>query len=101
MNFLNGTLRAGIAGLSIPIIIHLFHKSRFMVVKFSRVREDSPGFAPSTSASRTAELFEETDPITGAKPWMLDVGCRMLDVEGGASPCDAARPEAERKEAQQ
>jgi hypothetical protein len=101
MSFLNETLLAAIAALSIPFIIHLFHQSRFKVAKCSRVREDSPGFAPSTSASRTAERFEETDPITGAKPWMLDVGCRMLDVEGGASPCDAARPEAERKEAQQ
>src|SRR5688572_4641433 len=34
MNFLNGALLAGIAALSIPIIIHLFHKSRFKVVKW-------------------------------------------------------------------
>lgn len=34
MNFLNGALLLGISALSIPIIIHLFHKSRFKVVKW-------------------------------------------------------------------
>ena len=34
MTFLNGALVAGAAALSIPIIIHLFHKSRFKVVKW-------------------------------------------------------------------
>ncbi|MEQ1851275.1 MAG: BatA domain-containing protein, partial [Chthoniobacteraceae bacterium] len=34
MNFLNAALLGGIAALSIPIIIHLFHKSRFKVVKW-------------------------------------------------------------------
>ncbi len=34
MNFLNGALIAGAAALAIPIIIHLFHKSRFKVVKW-------------------------------------------------------------------
>jgi hypothetical protein len=34
MNFLNAALLAGIAALSIPILIHLFHKSRFKVVKW-------------------------------------------------------------------
>lgn len=34
MTFLNAALVAGTAALSIPIIIHLFHKSRFKVVKW-------------------------------------------------------------------
>ena len=34
MTFLNAALLLGIAALSIPIIIHLFHKSRFKVVKW-------------------------------------------------------------------
>ena len=34
MTFLNAALLAGIAALAIPIIIHLFHKSRFQVVKW-------------------------------------------------------------------
>lgn len=34
MNFLNGALLAGAAALAIPIIIHLFHKSRFEVVRW-------------------------------------------------------------------
>ncbi len=34
MNFLNGALLAGAAALAIPILIHLFHKSRFQVVKW-------------------------------------------------------------------
>ena len=34
MNFLNAALLAGVAALSIPIIIHLFHKSRFKIVKW-------------------------------------------------------------------
>lgn len=34
MNFLNLALLGGVAALSIPIIIHLFHKSRFEVVKW-------------------------------------------------------------------
>ncbi len=34
MNFLNIALLGGIAALSIPIIIHLFHRSRFKVVKW-------------------------------------------------------------------
>lgn len=34
MTFLNWTLLAGIAALAIPILIHLFHKSRFQVVKW-------------------------------------------------------------------
>jgi hypothetical protein len=101
MNFLDGTLRAGIAALSIPIIIHLFHKSRFMVVKSSRVREDSPALDPSTSASFKDEWSDEIDPITGVKPWMLDVGCRKLDVDGGTSASGAIRTEPERGEAQQ
>jgi four helix bundle protein len=67
----------------------------------SRVREDSPAFDPSTSASCTDERLEETDPITGAKPWMLDVGCWMLDVEGGASVRNEIQTESEREEAQQ
>ena len=34
MNFLNAALVAGAAALAIPILIHLFHKSRFKVVKW-------------------------------------------------------------------
>ncbi len=34
MNFLNGALLFGALALSIPIIIHLFHKSRFQIVKW-------------------------------------------------------------------
>lgn len=34
MTFLNAALLAGAAALAIPIIIHLFHKSRFKVVKW-------------------------------------------------------------------
>jgi hypothetical protein len=34
VNFLNIALLGGIAALSIPIIIHLFHRSRFKVVKW-------------------------------------------------------------------
>jgi Aerotolerance regulator N-terminal/von Willebrand factor type A domain/CARDB len=34
VNFLNAALLTGIAALSIPIIIHLFHKSRFKIVKW-------------------------------------------------------------------
>jgi hypothetical protein len=34
MNFLNAALLAGVVALAIPIIIHLFHKSRFQVVKW-------------------------------------------------------------------
>ena len=34
MNFLNIALLGGVAALSIPIIIHLFHKSRFKIVKW-------------------------------------------------------------------
>lgn len=34
MNFLNAALLAGMAAVSIPIIIHLFHRSRFKVVKW-------------------------------------------------------------------
>ena len=34
MNFLNAALLAGTLALAIPIIIHLFHKSRFKVVKW-------------------------------------------------------------------
>jgi len=34
MNFLNVALLGGIAALSIPVLIHLFHKSRFKVVKW-------------------------------------------------------------------
>jgi four helix bundle protein len=67
----------------------------------SRVREDSPALDPSTSASFKDEWSEEIGPITGARPWMLDVGCRMLDVDGETSACDAARSEAGRTEAQQ
>jgi hypothetical protein len=99
MNFLNETLLAGIAALSIPFIIHLFHQSRFKVVKSTLVREDSPELDASTSASRTDELFEEIDPITGARPWMLDVGCRTLDVDGGASVRAEIQTESERGEA--
>ena len=34
MTFLNFALLGGVAALGIPIIIHLFHKSRFQVVKW-------------------------------------------------------------------
>jgi hypothetical protein len=34
MTFLNGALLAGALALAIPVIIHLFHKSRFKVVKW-------------------------------------------------------------------
>ena len=34
MTFLNAALLAGAAALAIPILIHLFHKSRFQVVKW-------------------------------------------------------------------
>ena len=34
MSFLNAALLSGVAALAIPIIIHLFHKSRFKVVKW-------------------------------------------------------------------
>ena len=34
MNFLNLALLGGVAALAIPIIIHLFHKSRFQIVKW-------------------------------------------------------------------
>lgn len=34
MSFLNAALLAGVAALAIPIIIHLFHKSRFEVVRW-------------------------------------------------------------------
>jgi len=34
VNFLNGALLFGALALSIPIIIHLFHKSRFQIVKW-------------------------------------------------------------------
>ena len=34
MTFLNFALLGGVAALAIPIIIHLFHKSRFQVVKW-------------------------------------------------------------------
>src|SRR2546428_5697207 len=34
MTFLNIALLGGVAALAIPIIIHLFHKSRFQVVKW-------------------------------------------------------------------
>src|SRR5688500_18359642 len=34
MSFLNAALLGGIAALAIPIIIHLFHKSRFKVVRW-------------------------------------------------------------------
>jgi hypothetical protein len=34
MTFLNFALLGGVAALSIPIIIHLFHKSRFVIVKW-------------------------------------------------------------------
>src|SRR4051812_34230926 len=34
MSFLNLALLGGVAALAIPIIIHLFHKSRFVVVKW-------------------------------------------------------------------
>jgi hypothetical protein len=34
MNFLNIALLAGTAALAIPILIHLFHKSRFKIVKW-------------------------------------------------------------------
>ncbi len=34
MNFLNVALLAGMAALAIPLIIHLFHKSRFKVLKW-------------------------------------------------------------------
>ena len=34
MNFLNVAMLGGVAALTIPLIIHLFHKSRFKVVKW-------------------------------------------------------------------
>src|SRR6185295_16561377 len=34
MNFLNLALLGGVLALAIPIIIHLFHKSRFQVVRW-------------------------------------------------------------------
>src|SRR5258708_34255748 len=34
MTFLNIALLGGVAALAIPIIIHLFHKSRFQIVKW-------------------------------------------------------------------
>src|SRR5215218_3247386 len=34
MTFLNAALLAGAAALAIPILIHIFHKSRFQVVKW-------------------------------------------------------------------
>ena len=34
MSFLNIALLGGIAALAIPILIHLFHKNRFQVVKW-------------------------------------------------------------------
>ena len=34
MTFLNAALVAGVFALAIPIIIHLFHKSRFKIVKW-------------------------------------------------------------------
>lgn len=34
MTFLNAALLAGVAALAIPILIHLFHKSRFQVVRW-------------------------------------------------------------------
>ena len=34
MNFLYIALLAGVAALAIPILIHLFHKSRFKIVKW-------------------------------------------------------------------
>src|SRR5205809_7313852 len=34
MTFLNAALLAGAAAVAIPIIIHLFHKSRFLIVKW-------------------------------------------------------------------
>ena len=34
MNFLNVAMLGGVAALAIPLIIHLFHKSRFKVVKW-------------------------------------------------------------------
>jgi hypothetical protein len=34
MNFLNAAMLAGVAALAIPLLIHLFHKSRFKVVKW-------------------------------------------------------------------
>jgi four helix bundle protein len=67
----------------------------------SRVREDSPALDPSTSASLKDEWPGEIDPITGARPWMLDVECRMLDVDGRTSAYDPIQTEPERGEAQQ
>lgn len=34
MNFLNAAMLGGVAALAIPLIIHLFHKSRFKIVKW-------------------------------------------------------------------
>jgi four helix bundle protein len=51
----------------------------------SRVREDASPFHPSTSVSQADFLLQDGDPITGAEPWMLDVGSWMLDVDGRAS----------------
>ena len=34
MTFLNFALLGGLAALSVPVLIHLFHKSRFQVVRW-------------------------------------------------------------------
>ena len=51
----------------------------------SRVREDVPASSFSPSASINDQHSADRDPITGAEPWMLDVECWMLDVDGRAS----------------
>ena len=66
----------------------------------SRVREDGLAFDHSAAASLESESSEEIDPITGAKSWMLDVGCSKLDVEARASSRRAIRAEVEQEEAQ-
>jgi hypothetical protein len=51
----------------------------------SRVREGNSDFEVSSNASISDGRAPEDDPITGAQPWMLDVGRWMLDVDGRAS----------------
>jgi four helix bundle protein len=50
------------------------------------LREDASIFDSSSHVSRSAKVSADCDPITGAKPWMLDLECSMLDVDRSASP---------------
>ena len=56
----------------------------------SRVREDASLFDSSDTANRSDSEVLNGDPITGAKPWMLDVGSWMLDVDGRGSTDEPA-----------